>query len=293
MSIGKSVTLVFVLWLLFFIAFAVYREQAVLLAQKRQQTLSVIEGVPFIYEQNDFGKVEAKRHAKINSEDESVRDKFPIDMPARTCFDLEAKRPLPALEKGARYFFPAHSFICFIPTSDATEKDFAAAYPNFSQSVAKLRKLLEKRPADFSQFDDLFDVPYNNAGWSFKSKVQYLDYRNVAGVFFLTQYSQEMTPNLVNNEELTANFQGLTKDGNFYVAARFAVTHPTLPGGIDFTDSKIQEDALKGKTNDEINQAVGKYLRKEREKVEKLPEETFRPSITNLKKLLASITLNK
>lgn len=250
-----------------------------------------IEKIPFVYDKNDFGKVEIKHEQKVNAEDEAIKSKFPIDLPAHTCFNLEVRRPLPALEKGARYFFPAYSFVCFIPTSDLTEKDFAAAYPNFSEAVVKLRRLLEKRLPEFRQFDDLFDVPYNNAGWSFKSKIQYVDYKNVSGVLFLTQYSQELTPNLVNNEELTANFQGLTKDRKFYVAARFAATHPKLPKGIDFTDSKIQEEALVAGSNDKTNQKVGKYMKAEREKVEKLLESEFQPSLLNLKKLIASIEI--
>lgn len=245
----------------------------------------------FKYNAEDFGKSELKDKTKITSEDQAVKDKFPVDLPAHTCYFLEDKRPLPALEKGGRYFFPARSFICFIPTSDQSENDFAAAYPNYSQSVAKLKTLLKNQPQTFSQFDDLFDVPYNNAGWSFKSKVQYLDYENVSGVFFLTQYSQDVAPGLANNEELTANFQGLTKDEKFYIAARFAVTHPTLPKGIDFTDEKIQQDALETDSSEELNKRVSKYLQAEKEKVEKLSEETFQPSLPNLKKLIASIEI--
>lgn len=245
--------------------------------------------IPFEYYAKDFGKIESKTEKKITSEDQSVKDKFPIDLPTHTCFYLEDKRPLPAFEKGARYFFPARSFICFIPTSDPSEKDFAAAYPNFSQSVVKLKNLLKNQPKDFRQFDDLFDVPYNNAGWSFKSKIQYLNYKNISGVFFLTQYSQDLYPSPVNNEELTANFQGLTKNEKFYVAARFAVTHPTLPRGIDFTDEKIRDKALAANSIEEVNKEVGKYLKTEAEKTEKLSDETFRPSLPNLKKLIASI----
>lgn len=260
-------------------------------AQKPTKQNSKIEKIPFVYDKNDFGKVEITHERKVNAEDEAVKSEFPIDLPAHTCFNLEVKRSLPAFEKGARYFFPAYSFVCLIPTSDTTEKDFATGYPNFSKSVIKLRHLLEKRPLEFRQFDDLFDIPYNNASWSFKSKIQYVNYKNISGVMFLTQYSQELTPNLVNNEELTANFQGLTKDGKFYVAARFATTHPTLPKGIDFTDSKIQEEALVAASNDKTNQKVRKYMEAEKEKVEKLLESEFQPSLINLKKLIASIEI--
>jgi hypothetical protein len=245
--------------------------------------------IPFKFDAKDFGKVEKKYSAKVTSESDDVKAGFPVDLPAHDCFYLEDKRPLLAFEKGARYFQPAQSFLCFIPTSDTNEKDFAAAYPNFSSAISKLKTLLQNRPQELKQFDNLIDVPYNNAGWSFESKIQYLDYKNVSGVFFLTQYTQELTPNLANNEELTANFQGLTKDGKFYVAVRFATTHPNLPKGIDFTDSKIQEDAFAQKTEAEINKKVREYLQTEQEKVEKLSDETFQPSLISLKKIIASI----
>lgn len=249
--------------------------------------------IPFKFDAKDFGKVEKKHFAKVTSSSEDVKTGFPVDLPAHDCFYLEDKRPLVAFEKGARYFQPAQSFLCFIPTSDAGEKDFAAAYPNFSGAVSKLKTLLQNRPQSFKQDEDFIDVPFNNAGWSFTAKTQYLDYKNVSGVFFLTQYTQELTPNLANNEELTANFQGLTKDGKFYIAARFSTTHSSLPKGIDFTDQKVQEDAFAQKTEAEINKKVEEYLKAEKEKIEKLSAETFQPSLMNLKSIIASIEIKE
>jgi len=88
--------------------------------------------------------------------------------------------------------------------------------------------------------------------------------------------SQELEANPVNNEELTLNFQGLTKDGRYYLAARLAITHPALPRGIDFTDD-IERDKKH------------RYLRKAEEGLEELPEESFQPSMKSLKALLSSI----
>lgn len=48
---------------------------------------------------------------------------------------------------------------------------------------------------------------------------QYLNFRSGSGILFLTQYSDELKPNPASNEELTLDFQGLTKDGRYYVAA--------------------------------------------------------------------------
>lgn len=258
-------------------------------SQQTPKSQEPVRPVPFNFKVTDFGEVRVRNEAKVKI-DISGDPEMPFDAPAHTSYDLETKRPLPALDKRPRYFYPAYSFICIVPTFDVSEKDFSAAYPNFSKAVDQITKLLQTKPKNFVQFDDLFDFPYNNAGWSFTAKVKYLEYSKVTGVFFLTQYSQEMTPNLINNEELTANFQGLTRDGQYYVAARFAITHPSLPRGIDFTNRRVQEDALNEKSADKINVKVGRYLQIEERKIEKLSDETFRPSIPTIKRVIASIS---
>lgn len=95
------------------------------------------------------------------------------------------------------------------------------------------------------------------------------------------QYSQDMAPSPVNNEELTCNFQGLTTDGKYYVAARLAITHPSLPKGIDFTNVPKRE--LDKKRT---------YLRKDEQLLNSFTDESFRPSLNTLKTLIASIATN-
>lgn len=238
-------------------------------------TSSSKQKVPFVYDSKDFGKVEVRYEQKIAARDKLVIDGFPIDAPSHYCFDLEDTRPLPALEKGGRYFYPTYSFVCLIPLTDLWEIDFSKAYPNLNESALKLRKLLEERPRVFGKEIDIPDLPYNNSGRSILSKAQYLDFKAGSGILFLTQYSQDIFPNPINNEELTFNFQGLTKDGKYYIAARFAITHPSLPKGIDFTEYTQDESHL--------------YLRNDEKKLERLSEESFRPSMKSLKTLISSI----
>lgn len=255
------------------------------------QTVSVDSRIPFNWPKDDYGEVSLCRVEKEIAKDTGQAE-MPFDAPAHTCYSMQDKRPLLAFEKGPRFFNPARSFICLVPTSDPSAQDFAAAYPNFSKAVELLRSLIKTKPKDFRQFDDLFDFPYNNAGWSFKAKVEYLTAEKVAGVFFLTQYSQELAPNLVNNEELTANFQGLTHDGKYYVAARLAPTHKTFPAGIDFTDHRVQEEAHEDYFKLKSDVKIRKYLEVERQKVERLDENSFRPSLPKLKGIITSISVD-
>ncbi len=245
--------------------------------------------VPFKFDRQIFAKVTVERFEKVTARDETVRAGFPIDLPAHTCYYLEDKKEFPAFEKGARYFSPSYSRIWFIPTSDKSEDEFALSYPTLVNAVEKLRKLLKSRTTDLDQYENLIDLPYNNSGWSVTARVKYLDYAGISGVAFLTQYTQELFPNPLNNEELTFNFQGLTKDKKFYVAARFAISHPDLPKGIDFTDEEIQADTFEAKTHADTIRAVSNYLKKEEQKLEGFKEKDFYPSIPTLEMLIASI----
>lgn len=246
------------------------------LAQRDQNVRPAKPGeVPFVYNASDYETVE------IESVPKSVAqpDETPTESPAHSCFHLKDKRPLPALDKGPRYFYPAYSSVCIIPLTDASVTDFAKSYPHINEAAAKLRKLLARRPAKFKFHDELLDLPFNNSTGIVQSKVQYLDFKTGKGVLFLTQYSQDSLPTPINNEELTCNFQGLTDEGKYYVAARFAITHPSLPKGIDFTKNTRQDP----KRN---------YLKREERLLNSFVDASFRPSLKSLKSLIASITTN-
>lgn len=246
-------------------------------AQKQDAKLREVKhaGVSFYYNTADFAGVEVKNKPKKTAQDISAG--VPVGIaPEHFRFNLKDKRPLPALKKGARYFYPTCSFICVIPLKDSSVKDFAGAYPGLHSAALHLRKTLRERPNKLKILEPVHDIPFNNAAQSILSKFQYVDFRSGSGILFLTQYSQEMKPNPVNNEELTLNFQGLTKAGRYYIAARLAITHPSLPAGIDFTGG-IERD----------KQHL--YLRKAEKELESMPEESFQPSLKSLKELLFSI----
>lgn len=239
-------------------------------------------GISFVYDAGDFGKIEVMNEKRLTAQD--VGDGVPEGIaPSHLCFNLEDKRPLPALDKGSRYFFPAGSFICFIPLKDSSVVKYAEAYPILSQDTALLRKLLRTRPAQFGRrnkygvWNDIPDEPLIEASKVVRSKPTYLDALALSGILFLTQYSQEPDWARVNNEELAYKFQGLTKDGKYYVSAEFAVIHYSLPKGIDFYEPKRDK------------RRIG--LRGDEKKLNHLPNGSFQPSLTKLRMLLASISI--
>lgn len=70
-------------------------------------------------------------------------------------------------------------------------------------------------------------LPPLNAGQLLRTQVAFVNFQNGRGVRFLTEYAQYYAP--INNTDLFYTFQGLTNDGQYYVAAILPVAHPSLP----------------------------------------------------------------
>jgi hypothetical protein len=112
-----------------------------------------------------------------------------------------------------------------------------------------------------------------------RSKYQYVSFQGGEGILYLTQWAQDSLPSPVNNEELTLVFKGRTTDGKHYVEAQLPVTHPSLPRGIDYTGAITQD---KGR----------RYLRVQEAALSRLADESFEPSLTDLKALISSISVS-
>jgi hypothetical protein len=252
---------------------------------RQDASLTKVEeaGVSFAYDAGDFGAMTVREEKRWTAQD--VGDGVPEGLaPAHRCFDFEAKRLLPALDKGARYFFPSNSFVCFIPLADTSVENFGKAYPFLADNTRLLHRLLRAMPQmfgrlnKFGKWDGIPDEPLIQASLSLRAKPQYLVAPSIVGILFLTQHSQDTGPSPANNEELIYNFQGATKDGKYYVAAHFAVTHPSLPKGIDFIDqSKIDKQ--------------WHYLRRDEATLNRLNDISFQPSLVKLRALLSSISV--
>ncbi|HYL77799.1 MAG TPA: hypothetical protein VEU96_26535 [Bryobacteraceae bacterium] len=62
---------------------------------------------------------------------EEIGTDIPIGVaPAHTVISLKDKRPLPALDRGPRYFSPSYSSIAIVPLKDPSVKSFAKSYPD-------------------------------------------------------------------------------------------------------------------------------------------------------------------
>jgi len=102
--------------------------------------------------------------------------------------------------------------------------EFEAASEMAGRIIASVRRSLAERPA---VPEAMPIVPPFNAGQLMRAQVAYIDFQNGTGMRFLTQLGQAYAP--INNNEIFYAYQGLTGDGNYYVAAVLPVSHPALP----------------------------------------------------------------
>jgi hypothetical protein len=77
-------------------------------------------------------------------------------------------------------------------------------------------------------------LPLYNARQMIHPQVKYLDVQNGQGVRFVTWYSQGIVP--INNHDLHYTYQGLTSDGQYYVAAVLPVNLPGLSANAQAMD---------------------------------------------------------
>ena len=197
---------------------------------------------------------------------------FPNDFPPHTTVVFEDAREYPAFKKGARYFSPASNIIRVYRITQIER----APYKTIQNQITVLKRLLKERPKDVppqSSGKSFPDYPPRNSAHTFEAKLAYVDAAWGSGVFYLAQFTQE-AGDFANNEKLTYLFQGLSKDGNFYVSADFRITHPKLPAGID-------SKPLHGADNDRADSV---FLTKQ-------SDDSFTPSLRKVRDWIGTLKL--
>jgi hypothetical protein len=104
---------------------------------------------------------------------------------------------------------------------------YAQMVPAAFESIHRLDNLIYSpaTPVTISK-DQLPNVPFFNAAQVFASNIQMISFQNGGGVRFLTEYAQYAAP--VNNHELIYHFEGVSRDGAYYIVAILPITAPGL-----------------------------------------------------------------
>lgn len=143
------------------------------------------------------------------------------------------------------------------------------------QIVASLQTLLgssqEITPMPF--------MPLFNASQVMHAHVQYLDFKNGQGLRYLTEFDQGIVP--INNFELIYTYQGLTSDGQYYVAAVLPVSHPSLP----------ENESITGNEPPEFSSDFPTYLTNVANGLNPQAADTFTPDLTQLDTMMSSLEI--
>jgi hypothetical protein len=165
--------------------------------------------------------------------------------------------------------------------------DYAELVPAAFESIHRLDNILYG-PAAPIDTDQLPAVPFFNEAQLFASNVQVISFQNGQGIRFLTEYGQSASS--ANNYDLFYQFQGVTRDGAYYIVAIFPITAPVLaetsdagaplpPGGIPYqymADPNADMQAYYTAVTDLLNST---------------PQEAFAPTIDQLDALIQSMQI--
>lgn len=143
------------------------------------------------------------------------------------------------------------------------------------QNIALLQSLLQS-PEEIATMPFL---PLFNARQMMQSHIQYLDFRDGQGLRYLTWFSQGIIP--VNNHELIYTYQGLTRDGKYYVSAVLPINHPSLPA----------DGTITGHEPPEFTSDYTAYLMNVVANLNPQASNTFSPNLTQLDAMMSSLEI--
>ena len=164
---------------------------------------------------------------------------------------------------------------------------YAEMVPAAFESIRRINNILYS-PGGVISNDQLPSIPFFNAKQAFASNIENVQFQNGSGVRFLTEYAQYAAP--VNNYELFYHFQGVTRDGMYYIVAVFPITAPVLaetddpgaaipPGGIEYRDMS------------DPNADFPSYYASITDLLNATSNEVFTPSISQLDLLIQSMQI--
>ena len=162
---------------------------------------------------------------------------------------------------------------------------YAELVPPAFESIRRVNNIIYSPDAPISA-DQLPGVPFFNAQQVFASNIQVISFQNGAGVRFLTEYAQSTAP--VNNHELFYHFQGVTRDGAYYILAIFPITVPVLAETSD-TAAALSSGGIAYPDVTDPNADWGGYYTAVTNLLNATSPDAFTPTINQLDLLIQSM----
>jgi hypothetical protein len=155
----------------------------------------------------------------------------------------------------------------------------------FDTEIRSLQTLLRKKPAGWQ--GKIPYLPYVDATQSFHSHLKYIKFKGGQGVGFVVRYDIERS--LVQDRQLAYTFQGITNDGRYYISATFPITAPSLNLPKDESINVYEGYHLPLSLSSQQEQQHQVYLKRMRNKLEKMPADQYAPNLELLEELIGSL----
>ncbi len=162
--------------------------------------------------------------------------------------------------------------------------DFAG-YEFPAQQLAQLQSLVAGMPdlapymtiTENTTVNPLPMMPVIPAGQVIRARAQHLDLDTISGISYLTVYRQDVSPFL--RDEFFFVFDGLSKDGQYYVSALFKIAPQMFPAEIP---ADFDWDAF--------NANFYTYLQQSVDQLNAATPDQFVPSLTSLEAVVGSFS---
>ena len=145
--------------------------------------------------------------------------------------------------------------------------------------IAQLTQLLADKPATIS--GTLPILPQIPGSQVFHAQTKYLTFKSGAGVRYLTRYTFDVSP--IANDNLFYTFQGLSSDGQHYIAFYYPIKASALPA--ESANAKAEQA--------EMDKDYDAYITKTVTALDKLAASGFTPELAKLDGLIESLALSQ
>jgi hypothetical protein len=164
------------------------------------------------------------------------------------------------------------------PLFDRSVWGFRRNYPDLAENAGELKALFASRTKTAGPEEHYPSEPWINAGRMIAAKKRVLETSRIFGIRALTYYRNSLEDAGANNEELTYDFQGISRDGRFYISARIPIRHPSLPNSPSDPRAELND------------RDPGSFLRDEK-RVNDLDSGRLIPSLEDLDRTVGSVAV--
>lgn len=165
-------------------------------------------------------------------------------------------------------------------------QQYAALNSRAAESITRIRAVLSNPNAQYTN-DALPYVPFFDAGQVFSAQEKLIQFQGGSGIRVVTQYASDVSP--IDNGSLFYHFEGLTRDGKYYIIGVLPTSFPFLPSDPD-PDSPVPTGGVAFPQDTAPGSAFVDYRIQVANLLDRAPAEQFNPSLKMLDGLIESIS---